>query len=166
MRDWVVTYKSTLHSFENHFFGSRTFSIVSWQCPPIHTGHDHTLNCHRSSWGSPHPWSVKTARKARHSYLMKFLLVELSQLRSSVDRAPARKAEDLGFDSRAGHTLFTWIWLFIASRRVIEKVVDNWRGKHLNRLAWLVRPSALALPQIGQSSSILFGEFHHHDYKC
>jgi len=39
--------------------------------------------------------------------------------------------------------------------------VDNWRGKHLNRLAWLVRPSALALPQIGQSSSILFGEFHH-----
>ena len=124
-------------------------------------GHDHTLNCNCSGWGFPHTWSVKTARKARHSYVMKFLLVELSQLRSSVVRAPARKAEDLGFDSRAGHTLFAWIWLFIAPRRVIEKVVDNWRGKHLNRLAWLVRPSALALPQIGQSSSILFGEFHH-----
>ena len=69
-------------------------------------GHDHTLKCNVSGWGSPHTWSVKTARKARHSYVMKFLLVELSQLRSSVVRAPARKAEDLGFDSRAGHTLF------------------------------------------------------------
>ena len=69
-------------------------------------GHDHTLNCHRSGWGSPHPWSVKTAQKAWHIYVMKFLLVELSQLRSSVVRAPARKAENLGFDSRAGHTLF------------------------------------------------------------
>ena len=73
---------------------------------------------------------------------MKFFLVELSQLRSSVVKAPARKVEDLGFVSRAGHTLFAWIWLFIAPRRVIEKVVDNWRGKHLNRLASLVHPSA------------------------
>ena len=49
---------------------------------------------------------VTVLQQARHSYVMKFLLVELSQLRSSVVRAPARKAEDLGFDSRAGHTLF------------------------------------------------------------
>ena len=35
-----------------------------------------------------------------------FLLVELSQPRSSVVRASARKAEDPGFNSRAGHTLF------------------------------------------------------------
>ena len=122
-------------------------------------GHDHTLNCHRSGWGSPHTWSVKTARKARHSYVMKFLLVELSQLRSSVVRAPARKAEDLGFDSRAGHTLFAWIWLFIAPRRVIEKVVDNWRGKHLNRLAWLVRPSAFTTIRAVELRSLVW-EFH------
>ena len=69
-------------------------------------GHDHTLNCHRSGRDSPHLCSVKTAQKARYSYVMKFLLVELSQLRSSVVRAPARKAEDLGFDSWAGHILF------------------------------------------------------------
>ena len=29
--------------------------------------------------------------------------------------------------------------------RVIEKVVDDWRGKNLNTLAWLVQPSALRL---------------------
>ena len=32
-------------------------------------------------------------------------------------------------------TVFTWIWLFIASRRVIQIVVDDWWGKYL---VWLV----------------------------
>ena len=69
-------------------------------------GCDHTLNCHCSGWGSPHTWSVKTTRKARHSCVKKFLLVESSQPRSSVVRASAAKVEGLGFDSRAGQTLF------------------------------------------------------------
>ncbi len=34
---------------------------------------------------------------------------------------------NVGFDSRPGHTLFAWIWLFIAPGMIIEKVVDNWR---------------------------------------
>ena len=43
---------------------------------------------------------------------------------------------------------------------IIEKV---WTiGEELmTKHACLAFPSALALPQIGQSSSILFGEFHH-----
>ena len=43
---------------------------------------------------------------------------------------------------------------------IIFKVVDEGRGKHLNinRLVWLVR--LLPLPQLGQSSSILFGEMN------
>ena len=32
----------------------------------------------------------------------------------------------------------------MAPGRVIEKVVDDCRGKHLNTLAWLVRPSAVS----------------------
>ena len=40
------------------------------------------------------------------SCVTKFLLVELSQPRSSVVRASAQKAEGLGFDSRAGQSLF------------------------------------------------------------
>ena len=52
------------------------------------------------------PWSVKTAQKAKRSCVTMFLLVESSQPRSSVVRASARKAEGLGFDSRAGQTLF------------------------------------------------------------
>ena len=52
------------------------------------------------------PWSVKTAQKARHSCVKKFLLVESSQPHSSVVRASAPKVEGLGFDSWAGQTLF------------------------------------------------------------
>ena len=71
--------------------------------------------------------------------------------------------ECLGFDSRAGHTLFAWIWLFIAPRRVIEKVVDNWRGKHLNRLAWLVRPSPFTTIRAVELHSLVW-EFHQLEY--
>ena len=69
------------------------------------------------------------------------------------------KAEDPGFNSWAWQTLFTWIWQFIAQRTVLEKVVDDWREKHLNMLAWLVRPLPWTLPQLGHSSSILFGKY-------
>ena len=71
----------------------------------------------------------------------KFVLVESSQPRSSVVRASAWKEEGLGFNSRAGQTLFAQTWLFITPRAVIEKFVDDWRGfatKHacLLHISW------------------------------
>ena len=60
------------------------------------------------------------------SCVTKFLLVESSQPRSVVVSTSAWKAKGLGFDSRAGQTLFDWIWLFIAPGAVVEKFVDAW----------------------------------------
>ena len=70
---------------------------------------DHTQNSIAAAGVVPiahSPWSVKTARKAKYSCVKKFLLVESSQPRSSATRTPAWKVEGLGFDYRAGQTLF------------------------------------------------------------